>query len=94
MFVVQRNISVYTIDIQLETERRIMMSNEIENMKCNAYAYMPEHPTPFITRKKVLPHRKPSEGYIEIRKFFSSHDFVETINQETGEMEFVAIPKR
>ena len=57
------------------------------------YAFTPEHPTPFITRKKILPHKKPSEEHIEMRKFFATHDFVETVNSETGELEFKALPK-
>ena len=60
----------------------------------DAYAYMPKNPTPFITSRKELPHRKPSEGYIEMRSFFATHDFVETVNPETGELEFKAVPKK
>ena len=70
------------------------MYNEKENMSFNAYAYMPEHPTPFITRKKELPHKKPSEDYIEMCRFFATHDFDEVENIETGELEFVAVPKK
>ena len=70
------------------------MSDERENMNFNAFAYMPERSTPFITRRKELLHKKPSEDYIEMCRFFATHNFDEVENPETGELEFVAVTKK
>lgn len=59
----------------------------------DAYAYMPKNPTPFITSRKELPHRKPSAEHIEMRRFFATHDFVEIIDPKTGELDFKAVTK-
>ena len=70
------------------------MSDERENMNFNAFAYMPERSTPFITRRKEFPHKKPSEDYIELCQFFATQDFDEVENPGTGEVEFAATPKK
>ena len=57
------------------------------------YAFMPKNAAPFITRMKELPRREPSEDYMAMRRFFATHDIVDTRNPETGELEFKAVPK-
>ena len=60
----------------------------------NMGAYAIKSSTPFVTTKNELKGKKPSQEYIERRKYINSHNFVFDINNETGELKVTISEKK
>jgi len=49
--------------------------------------------TPFITSKKELKGKRPSEEYLERRRYINSHNFIFDTDEETGELKVIITEK-
>ena len=76
-------------------DKDININNNHINDKeeCKMAVYAIKSKTPFITNKKELKGKKPSEEYLERRRYINSHNFIFDTDEETGELKVIVTEK-